>query len=118
MAGNAAREGELSEQALHTLFIKRNIWIDLAIGPLEVSVRDQTGTAVPGAGDVNHVEVVLLYHPVQVNVEEVQAGCRSPVAEEPWFDVFFCEGLLEQWVVIEIDLADRQVVGSPPVAVH
>jgi hypothetical protein len=73
---------------------------------------------MPGAGDVDHVEVVLLDHPIQVNVDEVQAWCRSPVAEEPGLDVFLCERLLKQRVVIEIDLADRQVVGGSPVRIN
>src|SRR3974390_1420829 len=105
MARNTAREGELSKQALHALFIKRNIRIDLAIRPLEVGVRDQTGTAMPGARDVDHVEIALLDHPVQVNVDEIQAGRCSPMAEKPRLDVVFCERFLEQRIVIEIDLA-------------
>ena len=118
MARDTARERELGEQALHALFIGRNVRIDLAVGPLEVGVRDQAGTAMPGAGDVDHVEVVLLDQPVQVNVDEVQTRRRSPVAEEPRLDVFLCERLLEQRVVVEIDLTDRQVVGGPPVRIH
>jgi len=107
----------LREKALHALFIGRNVRIDLAVGPLEVGVRDQTRTAMPGAGDIDHVEVVLLDRPVQVNVDEVQAWRRSPVAEKPRLDVILCERLLEQRVVVEIDLADRQVVGRPPVGI-
>src|SRR6201982_937293 len=99
MARDTAREGELSEQTLHALFVGGNVRIDLTVGPLEVVVRDKTGTAMPGAGDVDHVEVVLLDHPVQVNVDEVQAGRRSPVAEKPRLDVILCERLLKQRVV-------------------
>jgi hypothetical protein len=29
---------------------------------------------VPGTGDVEHAEVVLLDHPVEVDIEEVEAG--------------------------------------------
>jgi hypothetical protein len=73
---------------------------------------------MPGPGDVDHVEVALLDHPVQVNVDEVQARRRSPVAEQPGLDVFLCERLLKQRVVIEIDLADRQLVGGPPIRIN
>src|SRR6478672_3735561 len=92
--------------------------IDLAVGRFEVSVRDQAGTTMPGAGDVDHVEVVLLDDPVQVHIDEIQTWRRSPVAEEPWFNVLLCERLLEQRIVVEIDLADREVVGRPPVRIH
>ena len=71
-----------------------------------------------GAGDVDHVEVMLPDQPVQVNVDEIQAWRRSPVAEKPRLDVILCERLLEQRVVVEIDLADRQVVGRPPVRIY
>ena len=73
---------------------------------------------MPGAGNVEHVEVVFVDQPIQVNVNEIQSGRRSPMAEQPWFDVLFGKGLLEQWVVIQIDLTDRQVIGGPPVRIH
>ena len=72
---------------------------------------------MPGAGDIDHVEVVFLDDPVKVNVNEVQAGRGSPMTEEPRLDVILCEGLLEQRIVVEIDLTDREVVGSPPIGV-
>src|SRR5262249_31180525 len=45
-------------------------------------------------------------------------GRRAPVAEQPRLDVLPLERHLEQRVVEEVDLADRQVVGGPPVGVH
>ena len=100
MARDAPREGELGEQSLHALFVGRNVWIDFAVGPLEVSVRDQTGAAVPGAGNVDHVEIVLFDHPIEVNVDEIQTGRGSPVPEQPRLNVFLGEGLLKQRVVV------------------
>jgi hypothetical protein len=81
----------LGEEALHALFIGRNVRINLTVGPLEVGVRDQAGPAMPGAGDVDHVEVVLLDHSVQVNVDEVETWCGSPMTQEPRLDVILCE---------------------------
>src|SRR5262249_59417241 len=71
VAGDAAGKRELGEQALHALFIARDVRINLTVGSLEVGVRDQTGTAMPRAGDVDHVEVVLVNNSVEVNVDEV-----------------------------------------------
>src|SRR6267378_4367888 len=110
MAWDSARERELGEQPFHALLVGRDVRINLAVGPFEIGVRDQPGPAMPGAGDVDHVEVVFLDQPVQVDVDEIQTWSRSPVAEQPWLNVSLCEGLLEQWVVVEIDLTDRQVV--------
>src|ERR1700758_462887 len=104
MARNAAGERELSEEALHALFFRRNVRIYLAVCPLEVGVCHQARPAMPRAGDVDHVEVVFLDQAVQVDVYEIQAWGRSPMAEQPRLDVFLSQGLLEQRVVVEIDL--------------
>ena len=72
---------------------------------------------MPGAGDVDHVQVVLLDQPIQMDIDEVQARRRSPVAQQARLDVLLREGLLEQRIVVEIDLADREVVGRSPVGV-
>src|SRR5208282_1380088 len=55
---------------------------------------------------------------VQVNIDEVQTRRGSPMARQSRLDVILGEGLLEQRVVVEIDLTDRQVVGGPPVRTH
>jgi hypothetical protein len=39
------------------------------------------------------------------------------MAEQPRFDVFGREGPLEERIVEQVDLADGEVVGRPPVAV-
>jgi hypothetical protein len=72
---------------------------------------------VPGTGDVDHVEIVFLDQPVEVNVDEIQTGCGSPVPEQPRLDVFLTKRLLKQRIVVKIDLTDRQVVGRAPVSI-
>ena len=117
VARNPAGERELGEETLHALLVRGDIRIDLAVGSFQIGVRDQAGPAVPRPGDVEHVEIVFLDHAVQVGIDEVQAGRGAPVPEEPRLDVLLRERLLEQRVVIEIDLADRQVVGGAPVRI-
>ena len=51
---------------------------------------------MPGAGDVEHVQVVLFDQPVQMDVNEVQTRRGSPVAEEPGFDVLLGQGLFSK----------------------
>ena len=87
MARNAAGERELVEEPLHPLLVLRHVGIDLAVGSLEIGVGDQPRAAVAGAGDVDHVEVELLDQPVEMGVDEVQAGRRAPVAEQARLDV-------------------------------
>ena len=118
MAWNAARERELREEPFHALLIGGDVRVNLAVGSLEIGVRDQARPAMPGSSNVDHVQVVLLDEPVQVDIDEVQTWSRSPMAEQPRLDVFLCQGLLEQGVVVKIDLADRQVVRRSPVRIH
>ena len=89
VARDAARKRELGEQALHAVFVGGDVGINLAVGPFEIGVGDKSRPTVAWAGDVDHVQVVLFYEPVQVNVDEVQPRCGSPVTEEPRLDVLF-----------------------------
>ncbi len=72
---------------------------------------------MPGAGDVDHVEVVAADHPVEVGGDEVLAGRRAPVPEKAGLDVPRCQRLAQERVVEEVDLADREVVRRPPIGV-
>src|SRR5581483_4595189 len=50
-----------------------------------------------------------------MGVEKVQTGGGAPMAQEAGFDVLLLERLFQQGVVIQIDLADGQVIrGAPP----
>src|SRR5205085_5236622 len=117
MAGYAARKRELLEEALHPRLVPGDVGIDLGVRALQVRVGDHPGAAVPGAGDVDHVEVARLDDPVEVRVDQVEARRGPEVAEQPRLDVPRGERLLEQRIVVEVDLADRQIVRRPPVRV-
>src|ERR1700747_3433310 len=106
MARDTAGERELREEPFHSLFIGKNIRINLTISSLEIGVRDQARPPMPGSGDVDHVEVVLFDQPVQVDIDKVQTWRRSPMAEEPRLELLLCPRLLEERVVIDIDLGD------------
>src|SRR5215469_1904296 len=95
VARDAAGERELGEQALQPLLVARDVRINFTVSSLKVRIRDQAGPAMSRAGNVDHVEIVLLDHPVQMNVDEIETGCGSPMAQEPRLDVILCEWLLE-----------------------
>ena len=78
---------------------------------------DQRRPAVPRADDVDHVQIVALDDPVEVDAEHVQARRRAPVAEQPRLDVLPLERLLQERIVEQVDLADRQIIGGPPVGI-
>ena len=70
-----------------------------------------------GAGDIDHIEVVFLDHPVQMDVDEILSRGGSPVAEQHVLDVRECEWPLEQRIAEKINLRDRKVVCGTPIGV-
>ena len=118
VAGDPSRERELETELLEPRLVLADVGIDLAVRALEVRVAHDGRTAVSGTGHVDHVEVVLLDDPVQVDVDEVLPGRRAPVPQQHALHVLRDQGAFQQRIVVEIDLADRQVVGSAPVSVH
>ena len=80
MAGNAAGKRKLQKQFSEPGLILTDIRVDLAVGTFEIGVAYDGRPAVPRAGDVDHVEVVFLDDPVQMHVDEVLAGGRSPAS--------------------------------------
>jgi len=118
VARNAAGERELGEEALHPLLVLRHVGIDLAVGALQIGVGDQRRAAMARAGDVDHVEVVLLDQPVEMNVDEVEAGRRAPVAKQARLDMLLGQRRLQKRIVEQIDLPDRQIIGGPPIGVQ
>ena len=118
MAGDSARKGELSKELPQPGLILADIGIDLAVSALKISVADDGGAAVPGPGDVNHVEVEFLDDPVQMRVDEVLSRRRAPMPQQHALDVLQLQRLAKQGIVAEIDLADGEIIGGPPVGVH
>src|SRR5438477_12645140 len=118
MTRDAAGKGELREKSLQPACILRDVRIELAVGAFQVGVRHQAGPAVARASDKDHVQFVLLDDAINVNVDEVEAGRGAPVTEKPRLDVLQLQRLEEQGIVIEVDLADRQVIRGAPVGIH
>ena len=118
VAGNSSGKRKLKKELLQPGFILADVGIDLAVGALEVRVAHDGRAAVPGAGDVDHVEVVFLDDPVQVHVDEVLPGGRAPVSQQHVLHVRERQRPLQQRIVVKINLADRQIVGGAPVGIH
>ena len=111
------RERELGEEPFHALHVLRDARIDFAVSPFEIGVGDQPRTAMSGAGNVDHIEIVFLDQPIEVRVGEVEARRRAPMPEEARLDVLLLERLTQQGIVEQIDLTDRQIIGGAPVSV-
>ena len=70
-----------------------------------------------GARDVDDVQAMILDDPVQMDINEVKAGRRSPVSKQARLDMSQRKRLLEQWIVVKIYLPNRKVVGGAPIGV-
>jgi hypothetical protein len=71
-----------------------------------------------GTDDIDHVQIVVPDQPIEVHVDEVEPGRGAPMAEQTRLDVLELQGNFEQRVILQIDLADREVVGGAPIGVH
>src|SRR5438128_326691 len=40
------------------------------------------------------------------------------MTQEPWFDVSELERLLQQWIIVKVNLSNRQIIGGAPISVH
>ena len=60
-------------------------------------------------------EIALLDDPVEMDIDEVEARRRAPMAEQARLDVLDLQRLAQQRIGQQIDLADRQIIrGAPP----
>ena len=87
MAGNAVGPGELAKQPLQSVPAALDRRIALGVGAFEIAVRHDARAAVAGTNDVDHVQIVLLDQPVEVDIEEVQSRRRAPMTEQAGLDV-------------------------------
>ena len=118
VAGNAARERELLEQALHALGVLADVRVNLAVSALEVGVRHEEVAAVTRTGQQDHIQIILLDDAVQMNVNQVLTGHRAPVADDLLLDVLGLQRLLEQRVIEQVKLTGCKIICRPPVCVH
>src|SRR5581483_1833335 len=66
----------------------------------------------------NHVQVLLLDQPVEVDVDEIEPGRRAPMAEQAGLDVRLLQRPPQQRIAHQINLADGEIIRRAPVRVH
>ena len=118
VAGDTAGVGELPEQLRHALLVVAHSAVDLRVGALKPGVGHHGGAAVARPGDEQHLLPVPADGAVQVGVDEVEPGVVPQWPSSRDLVSSAREGFTQQRVGAEIDLADGQVVGRPPPAVH
>ena len=118
MTGNPAGKRELRKQVFQTGFVLCNVRINFTPSSFEVNIAYNRRAAVTGSGNIEHIQVILFDNPVQMHIDEVLAGCRSPVPDHQRLHVRQFQRLPKQRIVIEINLADREIVRGTPIRVH
>jgi hypothetical protein len=93
VAADASRKRELLEKLLEPDRVFALVCVDFGIGALKINRAEDSRRAVTGTGKEDHVHVVFLNQPVQVNVHERQPRARSPMSEKSVLDVFGLERL-------------------------
>src|SRR5664279_2550367 len=117
VARNSSRKRKLLEQLLDALFVLRDVRIKLAVGALEIRIRDHSRPAVPGTSKVDGVQIVVLNQAIEMGVDEVQSRRRPPVPKESRLDVLDLQRFAEKRIGVQINLAYGKIVGRAPVRV-
>src|SRR5215469_2734276 len=118
MAGDSTRPRKLGEEFLEARGVLCHRGIKLRVGAFEIRVGHNSRSAVPGPGNKNGVQIVLLNEPVHVDVNEIESRCGSPMSQQARLGVLEFERLAQQRIVMQIYLADGKIVGGAPVAIN
>src|SRR5262249_27015036 len=91
---NAPRKRELLEKLAHALLVFAFVGIDLGIGTFQVDWTENARGAMSRAGKVDHVQVILLDQPIEVDVDERQSRTCAPMPQKPVLNVVGLQGLV------------------------
>ena len=80
MAWYAAWERELFEECHHAFFVSADGGVDFGIGAIKPSVGDEGRSAMAWPGDIKHTKAVLANQPVEMSVNQIEAGTGAPMA--------------------------------------
>src|SRR3984885_16035750 len=99
MTGNSVRPGELAKQPLQPIPVALDRRIALGVGAFEIGHRYDARATMTRTDDIHHVQVVLFDQPVEVDIEKVQSGGRTPMPKQARLDMFELELRLQQRIV-------------------
>jgi hypothetical protein len=96
----------------------RDVRIKLAVGALQVRIRDHSGAAVAGASQVDGIQIVVLDQAIEMGVDEVETGRGPKVPEQSRLDVLDLQRFAEKWIRVQINLTDGKIVRRTPIGVN
>ena len=118
MGGNAAGKRKLLEEFLNSFGVLSDICVDFRIRAFKIGIGDQSRTSMPRSGDIENIQVTQFDNAVQVRVQKIQAGSRSPVSQKTGLYMVGCERLYQESVSQKINLSDREIVRRTPVGMN
>src|SRR5665213_767264 len=98
VTADTSRKRELLKESAHASCILGFVEVNLRVCSFEVGVCEGRRGSVPGARNVDHVQIVFFDQPVQVDPNETLTRVRSPMPDQTLLEVFHLEWLSEQWV--------------------
>jgi len=87
MAWNTARERKLGKQLFHPFLVFGDVGIKFAVRSFKVGIGNQSRTTMSRTGNENHVQIVFLDHTIHMDINEIQARCRTPVSQQTRLDI-------------------------------
>src|SRR5262249_16325745 len=79
VTANAAGKRKLFEDLVHATFVFALFRVDLGVSPLKICGAQHPRRAMPGPSHKNHVQIKFFDQSVQMEINESEAGARSPV---------------------------------------
>src|SRR5271157_561133 len=93
VAPDASGKRKLLEELAQPFEVLTLVGIHVRVRSFEITGAQNAGCTVSRAGKKDHIEVVFLDQPVEVNIDKRQSRTRSPMPEQPVLDV-----LRPQWL--------------------
>src|SRR5260370_27484370 len=118
MARDAAGSRELAKQSPHPRNVLPDLRIKFRVGTFEINLRNDRRPTMPRSRYIDDARVVILDEPVQMYIDKILPGRRSPMPKQARLDMLRAKRLPKQRIVPQINLPDRQVVGRAPIRVE
>ena len=78
-------------------------------------MRVPSWATVARPDDPDDLSVAFDNEPIQMGQDEIQPWGSSPVAQKPLLNVTWTEWLPQQRIFLQINLTNREIIGSTPV---
>jgi hypothetical protein len=108
----------LFEELLHALLVFGLVRVDLGVDPLKIRLRDNSRGAMSRARNKEHIKAILLDESVHVNPSKRLAGIRSPMTQEPSFEMLQFERFGKKRIFTKVQHAQAKVHASTEVSIH